>query len=67
MASILELHGHTKSDGLIQLWPREGEDTLRTEDIVEAIEREGEAIAVVMLSGVQYYTGGKGSVVPYCM
>ncbi|KAG7268072.1 hypothetical protein CRUP_014933 [Coryphaenoides rupestris] len=34
-----------------------GEETLRTEDILEAIEREGDSIAVVMFSGVQYYTG----------
>lgn len=38
-------------------WLFQGEDTLRTEDIVSVIEREGEAIALVMLSGVQYYTG----------
>ncbi|KAJ1665018.1 Kynureninase (L-kynurenine hydrolase) [Coemansia sp. RSA 1813] len=37
--------------------PREGEHTLRTSDILELIEREGSAIAVVILSGVQYYTG----------
>lgn len=35
----------------------QGEETLRTEDILEAIEKEGDSIAVVMLSGVQYYTG----------
>lgn len=35
----------------------QGEDTIRTEDIVSVIEREGDAIALVMLSGVQYYTG----------
>lgn len=39
-------------DGLDQ-----GEETLRTEDILGTIETEGDAIAVVMLSGVQYYTG----------
>uniref|UniRef100_A0A8C1V735 Kynureninase n=1 Tax=Cyprinus carpio TaxID=7962 RepID=A0A8C1V735_CYPCA len=38
-------------------WPFQGEDTIRTEDIVSVIEREGDAIALVMLSGVQYYTG----------
>lgn len=35
----------------------QGEETLRTEDILGTIEKEGEAIAVIMLSGVQYYTG----------
>lgn len=35
----------------------QGEDTIRTEDIVSVIEREGDTIALVMLSGVQYYTG----------
>lgn len=35
----------------------QGEETLRTEDILEVIEKEGESIAVVMLSGVQFYTG----------
>uniref|UniRef100_A0AAQ6IDE6 Kynureninase n=1 Tax=Anabas testudineus TaxID=64144 RepID=A0AAQ6IDE6_ANATE len=34
-----------------------GEETLRTEDILEVIEKEGDSIAVVMFSGVQYYTG----------
>ena len=42
---------------LIELAPREGESTLRTEDIIEAIERESSSIALVMLGGVNYYTG----------
>lgn len=46
-----------KEDHLIELAPREGETTLRTEDIIEAIEREGDDIALVMLGGVNYYTG----------
>ena len=45
------------SDALIELTPRDGESTLRTEDIIETIEREGDAIALVMLGGVNYYTG----------
>ena len=45
------------SDALIELTPRIGESTLRTEDIIETIEREGDAIALVMLGGVNYYTG----------
>ena len=35
----------------------QGEHTLRTEDILDVIEREGDSIAVIMLPGVQYYTG----------
>lgn len=35
----------------------QGEETLRTADILRVIEQEGDSIAVVMLSGVQYYTG----------
>jgi kynureninase len=42
---------------LIELAPREGETTLRTEDIVETIEREGDKIALILLGGVNYYTG----------
>ena len=42
---------------LIELTPRDGETTLRIEDIVETIERHGSEIALVMLGGVNYYTG----------
>lgn len=35
----------------------QGEETLRTQDILDLIEREGDSVAVVMFSGVQYYTG----------
>ena len=46
-------------DCLILVRPRTGEDTIRTEDIIETIKRERNSIALVMLSGVQYYTGQK--------
>ena len=55
--SQLRFHHLEPGDSLIELTPREGEATLRTDDILETIEREGESIALVMLGGVNYYTG----------
>ncbi len=37
--------------------PRPGEFTLRDQDILDEIERSGNEIALVLFSGVQYYTG----------
>lgn len=37
--------------------PRLNEDILRTEDIVQMLENEGDNIALVLFPGVQYYTG----------
>jgi kynureninase len=37
--------------------PRKGESTIRTEDIEEFIEREGDSIALILFAGVNYYSG----------
>jgi kynureninase len=42
---------------LIELSPRDGEATLRTEDIIETLEKNADSIALVMLGGVNYYSG----------
>lgn len=55
--SQIRFHGYDPATALIELQPREGESILRTDDIVEAIHREGSSIALVMLGGVNYYTG----------
>ena len=44
-------------EAIIELFPREGEDTLRTEDILRKIEETGDELALVMMGGVNYYTG----------
>ena len=46
-----------ENQNLIELTPRDGESTLRTEDIIETIERHADEIALVLLGGVNYYTG----------
>jgi kynureninase len=45
------------ADRLIELAPRDGESTLRTDDVIETIERHSDSIALVLLGGVNYYTG----------
>ncbi|HMO80310.1 MAG TPA: kynureninase [Pyrinomonadaceae bacterium] len=49
--------GRDARDPVIELAPREGEACLRTEDIIETIEREGDSISLILLGGVNYYTG----------
>lgn len=55
--SQIKFHGLDPRVSLIELTPRQGESVLRTEDIIETIEREGESVALIMLGGVNYYTG----------
>src|SRR5215204_4388501 len=50
----------TLSDGdgsLVELKPRTGESILRTEDIERTIAEHGDSVAVILLGGVNYYTG----------
>ncbi|KAH3682423.1 hypothetical protein WICPIJ_006609 [Wickerhamomyces pijperi] len=44
-------------DCILQLSPRDKEYYLRTEDILQTITEQHEEIALVMLPGIQYYTG----------
>ncbi len=55
--SQLRFHGLDPAEHLIELAPRAGEHTLRHEDILAQIEAHGSEIALVMLGGVNYYTG----------
>jgi kynureninase len=55
--SQIRFHGFDPNESLIQLRPRMGEDQLRTEDIETVLRKYGESIALVMLGGVNYYSG----------
>ncbi|MBD78909.1 MAG: kynureninase [Crocinitomicaceae bacterium] len=50
-------HGLNPDDTIIALEPREDEHTLRTEDVLKAIKDTGSELALVMIGGVNYYTG----------
>lgn len=53
----VRLHGMNPEKCILEVKPRQGEVTLRTEDIVEAIEKNKDELALVLFSAVNYYTG----------
>eukprot|EP00416_Gambierdiscus_australes_P022112 CAMPEP_0171064994 /NCGR_PEP_ID=MMETSP0766_2-20121228/6600_1 /TAXON_ID=439317 /ORGANISM="Gambierdiscus australes, Strain CAWD 149" /LENGTH=479 /DNA_ID=CAMNT_0011521065 /DNA_START=47 /DNA_END=1486 /DNA_ORIENTATION=+ len=57
VASQITHHGFDPADAIVEIWPRKEEHLLRTEDIEAAIGAAGDSVAVVMFSGIQYYTG----------
>ncbi|ALI98737.1 kynureninase [Rufibacter tibetensis] len=57
LESQVKFHGFQPDDAIIEVAPRAGEHTLRTEDIVNTIQQHGEELALVMMGGVNYYTG----------
>lgn len=57
ITSQLALHGLPKEENIIEVQPREGALILRDEDILEAIRNAGDELAMVLIGGVNYYTG----------
>ena len=57
VVSQLQYHGLRVTDSLIEIAPREGEHHIRDEDIARVIEEHGDSIALLVLPGVQYYSG----------
>ena len=55
--SQVRFHGYDPAQAIIEVAPRAGEYTLRTEDITDAIEQNGSEIALVLFGGVNYFTG----------
>ncbi len=55
--SQLKFHGFDAEDGLILWKPRAGEDLLRIEDLETILEEQGDEIALLLIGGVNYYTG----------
>jgi kynureninase len=50
-------HGLDPKNALILARPRKGEFTVRTEEIVDLIEKHADQLAVVMIGGVNFFTG----------
>jgi kynureninase len=56
-ASQLRLHGFDPASDLLEWAPPPGERLLRTADLAALLEREGERVALLLLPGIQYYSG----------
>ncbi len=57
LQSQVKFHGYDPEDAIIEVGPREGEHTIRHEDIIAKIEDLGDSLALIMIGGVNYYTG----------
>ena len=53
----LEFHGYDPKDCLIEWSPRAGETLLHIEDLESLLEKQGAEIALLLIGGVNYYTG----------
>ena len=53
----VKFHGYNPNDAIIELMPREGENCIRTTDILAKIDEHKDELALIMIGGVNYYTG----------
>ncbi|MBE7640438.1 kynureninase [Salegentibacter sp. BLCTC] len=57
ISSQVRFHGYDPRDAIVEIKRREGENNFRTEDILSKINEVGEECALVLIGGVNYYTG----------
>ena len=57
LQSQIKFHGYTIEDALIEVEPRQGEFHVREEDIEAAIEKNKDSLALIMIGGVNYFSG----------
>lgn len=50
-------YGFEPADAIVEVAPRPGEKLLHTDDILQTIRAHGQETALVLFSGIQYYTG----------
>jgi kynureninase len=55
--SQVHFHGYKTEDAIVEIKRREGEHNIRLEDVLAKIEEVGDELALVLIGGVNYYTG----------
>lgn len=57
METHVKHHGYYPEEAIIEIKPREGEHTIRTEDILQTIVQHKEELSLVFFGGINYYSG----------
>jgi len=57
LESQARFHGFDPAEAIVELHPRSGEHTVRTEDVLEQISELGDDLALILIGGVNYYSG----------
>ncbi|SFF57936.1 Kynureninase [Salegentibacter agarivorans] len=57
ISSQVRFHEYDPKDAIVEIRRRDGENNFRTEDIIAKINEVGEECALVLIGGVNYYTG----------
>jgi len=57
LRSQARFHGFDYHDAVIEIAPRDGEYLISEEDVLSTIEKYKDSVAVVMIGGVNYFTG----------
>lgn len=55
--SQMKFHGLDPDDAIIEIKPAAGQELLETEKIIQVIESHADSTALLLLGGLQYYTG----------
>lgn len=55
--SQVHFHGYKTEEAIVEIKRREGEHNIRLEDVLAKINEVGDALALVLIGGVNYYTG----------
>lgn len=55
--SQVHFHGYKPEDAIVEIKRRNGEHNIRLEDVLAKIEEVGDELALVLIGGVNYYTG----------
>ncbi len=57
LQSQVKFHGFDPKDAIVEIKRREGEHNIRHEDVLAKIDEVGDELALLLMGGVNYYTG----------